>query len=264
MPKNADICIVLASTSPRQKAGATALAEKLDLALHESFANSYPYHLVYTDIRLELQHNPNRIGNKEKPIYVDFVPRGSVHQRLLTASVKDPLCKAVGIKRGKRPSVVDATAGLGIDGVTLAWLGCSVILIERAPVVHALLQDGLRRAAEDERLRKIIDGNLTLLEGNSTAILTDLPSPPDTVLVDPMYPLSAKEARNKKEMRMLRDIVGADIDSRDLFSAALRAAGKRVVVKRPKGSDFICKEPRPSHQILMKSGRFDVYLKDHL
>ena len=37
----------------------------------------------------------------------------------------------------------------------------------------------------------------------------------------------------------------------------------RVVVKRPKGAPLLG-ERRPSHQVLMKNSRFDVYLTRHL
>ena len=261
------LCIVLASRFPRQREKAAALAEKLGLSLQESHENRCKYHLVYTDIRLELQHNPGCTTQKEKPVYIDLFPNGSIHQRLLTTSIKDPLCKAVGIKSGKRPSIIDTTAGMGMDGITLAWLGCTVLLIERNPVVHALLHDGIRRAVEDWRFQKIIGNNLRLMEGNSTEILPHL-SRADTVFVDPMYPETVKGgALNKKEMRMLREIVGGDIDSRELFLTALQTADNRVVVKRPKNAEPISPVPKPSHRILMKSGRFDVYLlppKNHL
>jgi 16S rRNA (guanine1516-N2)-methyltransferase len=38
--------------------------------------------------------------------------------------------------------------GLGKDAFVLASLGCRVTLVERNPVVHALLRDGLDRLRE--------------------------------------------------------------------------------------------------------------------
>lgn len=47
--------------------------------------------------------------------------------------------KAVGIKGDYLPDVVDATAGLGRDAFVLASVGCRVRMLERNPVVAALL-----------------------------------------------------------------------------------------------------------------------------
>ena len=59
------------------------------------------------------------------------------------------IAKAVGIAQGVRPRVLDATAGLGKDAFVLASLGCEMSLIERQPLIGALLEDGLARGADD-------------------------------------------------------------------------------------------------------------------
>ena len=56
------------------------------------------------------------------------------------------LAKAVGLKKGACPDVIDCTAGLGRDAFVLASLGCRVVMLERVTVVHALLNDGLAQA----------------------------------------------------------------------------------------------------------------------
>jgi 16S rRNA (guanine1516-N2)-methyltransferase len=48
--------------------------------------------------------------------------------------------------------VIDGTAGLGKDAFVLAGLGCKVTLVERHPVVVALLADGLARAWQDPEI----------------------------------------------------------------------------------------------------------------
>ena len=45
------------------------------------------------------------------------------------------IAKAVGLNKGVKPSVLDATGGLGRDAFVLASLGCNVTMIERSPVV---------------------------------------------------------------------------------------------------------------------------------
>ncbi len=255
-----DTCIFFPASSSQQQAKALALANKLELPLEETPQDRYRYFLVYTDNRLELQHNPHLTATKEHPIFVDFCRGSAAAQRFSSTSIRSPLAKAAGLKPGIRPNIADVTAGLGTDGVTLAMLGCKVLMIERDPVVFALLQDGLDRATANEEFGHILQDNIQLQWGNSITILSHLSPPPDTILVDPMYPLQKKGPRNKKEMRMIRNIVGDDHDNYELFSTALKIAGKRVVVKRPKGGQVISNFHKPSHQVFMKSGRFDVYL----
>ncbi|MBN2751120.1 MAG: class I SAM-dependent methyltransferase, partial [Rhodospirillaceae bacterium] len=67
---------------------------------------------------------------------------GSVRHRFLYGGGRgQALPKVVGIKCGKNPSVVDATAGLGRDAFLLASLGATVTLIERVPEIQRLLHD---------------------------------------------------------------------------------------------------------------------------
>ena len=56
------------------------------------------------------------------------------------------LGRAVGVKAGESPRVVDATAGLGRDAYVLGDLGCEVTLVERSPVLALLLAHALERA----------------------------------------------------------------------------------------------------------------------
>lgn len=195
---------------------------------------------------------------------INFLDGQRVHSQISTVSLKDPLPKAIGLKSGMRPTVVDATAGMGMDGMRLAWLGCKVILIERSPIIYELLRDGLKRATIHPELNRIIKENLTLLSGDSMQILPSLNVSADTIYLDPMYPEQKSAPRNKKEMKALRELVGADDDHEQLFQSARQHASKRVVVKRPKKGKYIVPSPMPHHQITLKSGRFDVYLNTYL
>jgi len=64
----------------------------------------------------------------------------------------------------------------------------------------------------------------------------------------------------KKEMRLIRQIVGTDEDSVDLMRVALECAGKRVVLKWPQKADPMEGLRAPSHQITGKSTRYDVFM----
>jgi 16S rRNA (guanine1516-N2)-methyltransferase len=190
------------------------------------------------------------------PVFIDFVSGRSAHRRQFGGGRGQPLARALGLKGGKKPTVIDATAGLGRDAFVLATLGCQVTLIERSPVIAALLKDGLRRALEDEETAKIAS-QMQLLQGDAAQIITKLPRS-DVIYLDPMYPESGKKARVKKEMQLFRQLVGPDLDSEALLEAALVHALKRVVVKRPAKAVPI-DGPPPSASISSPNTRYDLY-----
>ena len=79
-------------------------------------------------------------------VRVDFVEGAVAHRRLFGGGSGQMIAKAVGVQPGVRPQILDATAGLGRDAFVLASLGCEMTLIERQPLIAALLEDGLARA----------------------------------------------------------------------------------------------------------------------
>ena len=84
----------------------------------------------------------------------DFVG-GAVGHRFRSAGGRgQPLAKAAGLKGGKNPFIVDATAGLGRDAFLLASLGATITLIERNDKMHDLLADGLLRARNENETYK--------------------------------------------------------------------------------------------------------------
>lgn len=143
-----------------------------------------------------------------------------------------PVARAMGEAR----SVVDATAGLLGDAFLLAAAGFEVTAIERSPVVHALAADGLRRAGLDARLGALLGGRLRLVRAEARewlAARAGTPEAPDAVLIDPMFPPKRKRsALPRKEMVVLREVVGADLDAAELLEAARKCARMRAVVKR--------------------------------
>ncbi|MFZ5579156.1 MAG: class I SAM-dependent methyltransferase [Pseudomonadota bacterium] len=197
---------------------------------------------------------------REQPLRVDFV-EGALGYRQRQGFRKDELlAKAVGIKSGWRPKVFDATAGLGRDAFMLASLGCDVTLCERHPVVHALLEDGLRRAASAPELAPVLD-RMHLLAFDALGYMDQWPEDGmvDVIFLDPMFPERGKSALVKKPMRLFHALVGADEDADSLLDLALRHAGKRVVVKRPLHSGVLAGRA-PQVVYKGKAVRFDVYL----
>jgi 16S rRNA (guanine1516-N2)-methyltransferase len=72
-----------------------------------------------------------------------------------------------------------------------------------------------------------------------------------------MYPHEEKSAKPKKEMAFLREILSVTKNIEELLEISLRSATKRVVLKRPHGSEAI---GAPSHSFESKLVRFDMYL----
>ncbi len=192
------------------------------------------------------------------PVAVDFLT-GPIGSRLRhDRGRKHELARAAGLVKGQLPTIVDATAGFGVDAFMLASLGAQVTLIERSPEVYRLLRDGLAQAAEAGADFAAIVARMTLLQGDSRDILTALR--PDVVTVDPMHPARRDSALVKIKMRSLRAMVGADPDAGELMRVALAAAGKRVVLKWPRRAAPLEGLPKPSHQILGKTVRYDVFM----
>ncbi|MDV2857751.1 class I SAM-dependent methyltransferase [Oceanimonas sp. CAM02] len=214
-----------------------------------------PFALVFTEGRLELRKlDEPKLG----AVFVDFVEGAAAHRRKFGGGRGQSIAKAVGLKHGHNPRVVDGTAGLGRDAFVLASLGCTLTLCERHPVVHALLEDGLRRAAADAGIGHWVRERLQLLPFGCT--LADIQQQPDVVYLDPMFPHKKKAALVKKEMRVFHSLVGADEDADHQLTPALALARARVVVKRPDYAGFL-DEIAPSAQISSKNNRFDLYVK---
>ena len=215
-----------------------------------------PFALVLTESRLELRKlDEPKLGG----VYVDFVEGAVAHRRKFGGGRGQSIAKAVGLKSGAMPTVVDATAGLGRDAFVLASLGCKVTLIERSPVVAALLQDGLARAAQDPEIGSWVSERMHLLQGPAVDNLLALPERPEVIYLDPMFPHKQKSALVKKEMRVFQSLVGPDLDADALLPAALAVAGKRVVVKRPDYAGWL-NDHKPGSCIETKNNRFDLYV----
>ncbi|WP_457998882.1 class I SAM-dependent methyltransferase, partial [Klebsiella michiganensis] len=85
------------------------------------------------------------------------------HRRKFGGGRGEAVAKAVGIKGDYLPDVVDATAGLGRDAFVLASVGCRVRMLERNPVVAALLDDGLARGYADAEIGGWLQERLQLI-----------------------------------------------------------------------------------------------------
>ncbi len=196
---------------------------------------------------------------KASGVFVDFASDAMTYRRLHGGGTKEFIAKAVGVKKGTSLSVVDATAGLGRDACLLAHLGCNVIMIERSPVVAALLADGLNRAYHHPDINEWTRESLSLRHGIAIDIMSSWCEPkPDVVYLDPMFPHRKKSAAVKKEMQLFQHLLGPDMDADMMLLPAIQLASKRVVVKRPSTAPYLDGK-KPDSQIVSKKHRYDVY-----
>lgn len=235
---------------------ARALAADLNLRVAARADRACDLLLIVTDSGLEL-HETGR--SAVGAVMVDLGRTGASARRLATASRRQPIARAIGLKK-RTPTVLDATAGLGRDALLLARLGCTVTAVERSVILGAMLRDALERAATADAAAECPKYHFTLVVGDAVDLLTRMSDvdAPDVVYLDPMYPQTGRSALPKKEMRILRRLVGDDSDAGALLEAARRAARNRVVVKRTPHAPPLA--PAPSTSIRGKLARFDVYL----
>lgn len=174
-------------------------------------------------------------------------------------SARQPLLRALAPARGG--TIIDATAGLGEDSLKLAMVADRVYAIERNPVVFALLLSALLKAQSAG-----IPGaeKIEVRCGDAISLLAELPQA-DIIYMDPMFPAKRKRsALPPKSVRILRELVGDDIDDVKLLAAARRHAVKRVVVKRPLHAAPLAEDHVALHE--GKVVRYEIYLptrKEH-
>ena len=194
---------------------------------------------------------------KVLPVEVDFASPASLYRKQHGGGRKEPIVKAIGLKGNEGWHVVDATPGLGRDAFVLVSVGCKVTMIERSPIVAALLEDGIRRLALSF---PELAAKMSLQHGNSAEVMQYFTGENvNAIYLDPMFPHKKKSALVKKEMRLFQQLLGHAPDADALLPPALKLATHRVVVKRPNSADVLAGE-KPSMAIESKKHRFDVYL----
>ena len=225
----------------------------------EAVAKGCELILGYRQQRLCVWHP----GGHESPVSVDFgygslngsQGHGALGYRLAADRVRhERVVRAVG-KCPEQGRLVDATAGLGRDSALLAAAGWQVVMLERQPVLQALLRDGLSRAGD-------FATRMTLEAGDSRDWLVGHPDSMDVVYLDPMFPQRSKSAAIKKELLWVQQLCSVDSqqDEQVLLSAGLVCARRRVVVKRPLRAPPLA-GVAPASSLTGKTVRFDIYPK---
>ncbi len=193
-----------------------------------------------------------RYGN----IKVDF-NSARWHYRLARVG-QERLVRALGRKGGRvQKRVFDFTCGLCRDSFILAAAGFNLVSFELNPVLSTLVEDGLRRASLHDNLCSVAE-KITFVAGDALQFTGDY-CRPDIIYIDPMFTVTNKKAKVKKELQVIRALQKDAHGEEKLFGVARSLAKERVVVKRASCDPFFGKH-KPSYSVTGKIIRFDVYL----
>eukprot|EP01130_Rhizamoeba_saxonica_P011349 TRINITY_DN4717_c0_g1_i1.p1 TRINITY_DN4717_c0_g1~~TRINITY_DN4717_c0_g1_i1.p1 ORF type:complete len:360 (+),score=70.96 TRINITY_DN4717_c0_g1_i1:349-1428(+) len=195
------------------------------------------------------------------PIYCNFTHPSTLFRLKTETLKKSPLLRACKVKNaGNDFHIIDATGGMGIDAFVLASRGHRVTVIEKNPLIYALLQDGLALHKQDGEISNIMN-RITVIHADSNQYIPTIPDneKPYVIYLDPMYPTTKqKRAASKKEMTILKGITGNPTNTAELIQSAKRKVLNKVVLKRPLKCQFVYnEEPIGSHR--GTSVRYDLY-----
>lgn len=176
------------------------------------------------------------LKGKQKLITVDWTEE-SLLKRFAQTSAKEILIQALWSKKSKPTVLYDMTTGMGTDSFIASKFFQKLILVERNPIMHLLLQDGLRRALAHDKASKFAQ-KVTLLHADSQVVLSgniekNLPKP-EVIYFDFMF--ENKKTQSTKNMEMLRALESQEglhdesLQQRTLIETAIQTSA-RVVLK---------------------------------
>lgn len=219
-----------------------------------SLADQYSFVLCQHSLpRLEVsQGRVVLLSEGFSPLSVEF--NAPLVKKRVQDGKKQGLVQACKPMQGLR--ILDATAGWGRDAAVLASFGAEVVMLERQPMMAALLQDGLDRLPCDSPLL------LSLVHTDANRYLQTLTPEqyPDVIYIDPMHPVRQKSALVKKDMQVLQCMLGPDEDVLEWIELAITCARKKVVIKWPKRLPSLSVPSNPSFCVAGKTVRFDVWI----
>lgn len=194
-------------------------------------------------------------ADRATPLSVDFLAGRQGYRLAADRARHERLVKALGRRQDGVDRVLDLTAGLARDAALMAAAGYPVSMVERQPVLHALIADALARAQGQGAAAL-----LTLLD-NGDAEALPLPAGPwHAVYLDPMFPARGKSAAVKQDLQWLQQLCPYpdDDEERRLLDLALRQSARKVVIKRPRRAPPLAGRA-PHHVLEGKTVRFDVH-----
>lgn len=190
----------------------------------------------------------------EKGLVLKWPPFSNLHADFSAAALKKNQAAEMGLIKACKPKsglyILDATAGWGRDAALLANFGAKVLMLERHPILAALLKEGLKKAKPGL--------SLSLEEADAFSYLETLEEKayPDLIYLDPMHPERKKKALVKKELQVLQQLLGEDKDALELLCLARKRTKDKVIVKWPTTAKPLLP---PLRSIVGKTVRFDIY-----
>ncbi|MCR9277480.1 MAG: class I SAM-dependent methyltransferase [Pseudomonadaceae bacterium] len=194
---------------------------------------NHAFYLRARDGHIELSR-----GDDERGVWID---EQELNRR---REGRSDLMRALGDVRDR--SVLDATAGFGVDAAQIAFHGARVTAMEREPGIYCLLDDLARRASHG--FEAVFDDSREQLGKRW-----------DIIYLDPMFPQRNKRALPAKRLQYLATLAeyAADPDSLAGWLAdCRRACDRRTVLKRRAKDPVLAK---PAGCIKGRSVRFDIY-----
>lgn len=257
MTSSEDTTIAVICFSMLRQQQAKEFCQTNGLPLVKTRDDKYDLQLIFHDDLVELFDRQLNTS-----ISVDFLKGTLAHRQQYGGGRGQALAKAIGLKSGLTPTVLDTTAGMAGDAFVLATLGCPVTLIERSPVIHCLIENAIERASLNDKFQVILDQGFHLVNRDAIDYILEQRSngkpAPDVIYLDPMYPERKKSALVKKDMQILQRLNGKADNAAGLLQTALSYADKRVVVKRPVHAETV-NDRAPDTYIKSKKTRYDIY-----
>lgn len=231
--------------SPQQEAVVKKLLDLASTQINPANLTKFDY-VLYMEDPLKL------IDKDGRKLIIDPVSDTINYQRKHRGK-NEMIAKALGKHKGMS-TVLDLSVGLGIDALFMSQLGFKVTGLERNPLLYFMLSEAFRKNSNSFHL--IHNDALSFINAQNNR-----PWPFDAIYFDPMYPHKKKSALPKQEMVLFRNLVGDDMDAKEVLTAALetlRMGTQRVVVKRPLHAEPLL--PNVHHQLEGKIVRYDVYI----
>lgn len=195
--------------------------------------------------------SPTLTDTEGRKLSIDFVNNLQNYAKKKGSLKTELISKAMGSGRYGF-SILDLSAGLGIDAIFLSQMGYRVTALERNPLLFLALNTAQQKlpSEQKEKIQFEFASAQKFLEATQKSF--------DVIYFDPMFPEKKKSALPRQEMIMFRDLVGSDDDATSVIQLALKSkTAKRVVVKRPLKAPLLFE--RPQNQIEGKLIRFDIY-----
>ena len=98
--------------------------------------------------------------------------------------------------------------------------------------------------------------------GDSVQGMSGLETPPDVILLDPMFPARQKSALVKKKLQTIQKLELPCLDEEELIFAAMGARPKKLIVKRPPKGPWLA-GIKPDHSIEGKAVRYDCFVSPY-